>query len=184
VASWEQGDLPGARPLLERALSIREHRLGVDHPATAWNLASLALMLEAQCDLAGARALHERAVAIRYARLARSAAATTTAAHRLAAQLTTAETAIRDPAETAIRDPATPASKLPTLDRTQQRAYRALVRHPRLVPKVLALLAATAAALTAPGSPDPAAGADSPTAPAPAARGCGTGWRRSGWPGR
>jgi hypothetical protein len=133
-------------------------------------------MLEAQCDLAGARALHERAVAIRYACLARSAAATTTAAHRLAAQFTTAETAIRDPA--------TPASKLPTLGRTQQRAYRALVRHPRLVPKVLALLAATAAALTAPGSPDPAAGADSPTAPAPAARGCGTGWRRSGWPGR
>ena len=55
-----------------------------------------------------------------------------TTADRLAAQLTNAETAIRDPA--------TPAGKLPTLGRTQQRAYRALVRHPRLVPKVLAQL--------------------------------------------
>jgi Transglycosylase SLT domain len=53
-----------------------------------------------------------------------------TAADRLAAQLATAETAIRDPA--------TPTGKLPALGRSQQRAYRALVRHPRLVPKVLA----------------------------------------------
>jgi Transglycosylase SLT domain len=60
------------------------------------------------------------------------APAATTAAAELAAQLTTAETAIRDPA--------TPAGKLPTLGRTQQRAYRTLVRHPRLVPKVLAQL--------------------------------------------
>jgi membrane-bound lytic murein transglycosylase B len=58
--------------------------------------------------------------------------APTAAADRLAAQLTTAETAIRDPA--------TPASKLPALGRTQQRAYRALVRHPPMVPKVLAHL--------------------------------------------
>jgi Transglycosylase SLT domain len=61
--------------------------------------------------------------------------ATTTVADRLAAQLTKAETAIRDPA--------TPASKLPTLGRSQQRAYRALVRHPRLVPEVLAQLPPT-----------------------------------------
>ena len=61
-----------------------------------------------------------------------SAPATTTAADRLAAQLTKAETAIRDTA--------TPPSRLPGLGRTQQRAYRALVRHPRLVPKVLAQL--------------------------------------------
>jgi membrane-bound lytic murein transglycosylase B len=65
----------------------------------------------------------------------RSVPATITAADRLAAQLTTAETAIRDPA--------TPAGKLPALGRTQQRAYRALVRHPRLVPKVLAQLPPT-----------------------------------------
>jgi hypothetical protein len=61
-----------------------------------------------------------------------SPSATATIAERLAVQLTTAETAIRDPA--------TPVGKLPTLGRTQQRAYRALVRHPRLVPEVLAQL--------------------------------------------
>jgi membrane-bound lytic murein transglycosylase B len=65
----------------------------------------------------------------------RSPPATTTAAERLAAQLTTAETAIRDPA--------TPAGKLPALGRGQQWAYRALVRHPRLVPKVLVQLPPT-----------------------------------------
>jgi hypothetical protein len=59
----------------------------------------------------------------------RSAPVTTTAAERLAAQLTTAETAIRDPA--------TPAGKLPIQGRSQQRAYRLLVRNPGLVPKVL-----------------------------------------------
>ena len=64
-----------------------------------------------------------------------SRSATITAADRLAAQLTTAETAIRDPT--------TPAGKLPTLGRAQQRAYRTLVRHPQLVPKVLAQLPPT-----------------------------------------
>jgi membrane-bound lytic murein transglycosylase B len=62
----------------------------------------------------------------------RSAPTITTTADRLATQLATAESAIRDPA--------TPAGKLPALGRSQQRAYRALVRHPRLVPKVLAQL--------------------------------------------
>jgi Transglycosylase SLT domain len=62
----------------------------------------------------------------------RSAPATITAADRLAAQLTMAETAIRDPATT--------AGRLPALGRAQQRAYRALVRQPRLVPEVLAQL--------------------------------------------
>jgi membrane-bound lytic murein transglycosylase B len=61
--------------------------------------------------------------------------ATITAASRLATQLTTAETAIRDPG--------TPAATLPALGRSQQRAYRTLVRHPRLVPKVLAQLPPT-----------------------------------------
>jgi membrane-bound lytic murein transglycosylase B len=63
----------------------------------------------------------------------RSAPATT--ADRLATQLTTAETAIRDPA--------TPTRRLPALGRAQQRAYRALVRQPRLVPEVLAQLPPT-----------------------------------------
>jgi hypothetical protein len=62
----------------------------------------------------------------------RSAPATTTTADRLATQLTTAETALRDPA--------TPAGRLPALGRTQQRAYRTLVRQPRLVPSVLGQL--------------------------------------------
>jgi hypothetical protein len=67
--------------------------------------------------------------------LSRSGSAAATAADRLAAQLTTAEAAIRDPA--------TPTGKLPALGRAQQRAYRALVRHPGLVPQVLAQLPPT-----------------------------------------
>jgi Transglycosylase SLT domain len=43
-------------------------------------------------------------------------------------------------AETAIRDPATPSSRLPALGRAQQKAYRAIVRQPSLLPKVLPLL--------------------------------------------
>jgi membrane-bound lytic murein transglycosylase B len=65
----------------------------------------------------------------------RSAPAMATPAERLADQLTTAETAIRDPA--------TPTGKLPALGRSQQQAYRALVRQPRLIPKVLAQLPPT-----------------------------------------
>jgi hypothetical protein len=57
-----------------------------------------------------------------------------TAAGRLAAELTRAETAIRDPA--------TPASRLPALGRAQQRSYRALVHRPRLLPEVLRLVPA------------------------------------------
>jgi membrane-bound lytic murein transglycosylase B len=55
-----------------------------------------------------------------------------TAAGRLAAAIT--ET------ETAIRDPATPPSRLPAKGRAQQRAYRALVRQPQLLPEVLSLV--------------------------------------------
>jgi hypothetical protein len=55
-----------------------------------------------------------------------------TAAGRLAAEITRAESAIRDPA--------TPPSRLRVLGRAQQRAYRALVRRPRLLPEVLALV--------------------------------------------
>jgi membrane-bound lytic murein transglycosylase B len=65
----------------------------------------------------------------------RSLPAPTAAADRLATQPTTAGAAIRDPA--------TPTGKLPALGHSQQRAYRALVRHPRLVPKVLAQLSPT-----------------------------------------
>ena len=55
-----------------------------------------------------------------------------TAAGRLAAEIARAETAIRDPA--------TRPSQLRALGRAQQRIYRALVRQPRLLPEVLALV--------------------------------------------
>jgi len=55
-----------------------------------------------------------------------------TAAGRLAAEITRTETAIRDPA--------TPPSRLRALGRAQQRAYRTVVRQPRLLPEVLTLV--------------------------------------------
>jgi Transglycosylase SLT domain len=55
-----------------------------------------------------------------------------TPAARLAAQISTAETAIRDPA--------TPSSRLPALGRAQQQAYRAIIRRPGLLHEVLPLL--------------------------------------------
>jgi tetratricopeptide (TPR) repeat protein len=64
-----QGDLDGARRLHQRALSLREARLGADHPATANSLNNLALVLRDQGDLQGARTLHERALHIRETRL-------------------------------------------------------------------------------------------------------------------
>jgi Tetratricopeptide repeat len=55
--------------LHERALAIRETRLGTDHPTTASSLNNLAVVLADQGDLDAARSLHERALAIREARL-------------------------------------------------------------------------------------------------------------------
>jgi hypothetical protein len=52
-----QGDFAGARPLFERALTIREKALGPEHPDTAVSLNNLAGLLQAQGDLAGARPL-------------------------------------------------------------------------------------------------------------------------------
>src|SRR6266508_2899667 len=46
-------------------------------------------------------------------------------------------------AERAIRDPATPDRELPALGHAQQRAYRAVVRDPALLPTVLSLVPAT-----------------------------------------
>jgi Flp pilus assembly protein TadD len=42
-----QGDLDGARPLFERALAIREARLGPDHPDTVRSREKLALVVAA-----------------------------------------------------------------------------------------------------------------------------------------
>ncbi len=54
-----------ARPLLERALAIREHILGSEHPDTAQSLNNLAVLLDAQRDYTAARPLYERALVIR-----------------------------------------------------------------------------------------------------------------------
>jgi tetratricopeptide (TPR) repeat protein len=51
--------------LFERALRIREKKLGPEHPDTAQNLDNLARALHEQGDLAAARPLYERALAIR-----------------------------------------------------------------------------------------------------------------------
>jgi tetratricopeptide (TPR) repeat protein len=53
-----------ARPLLERALAVREKVLGPEHPDTAQSLHSLGALLHDQGDLASARPLAERALAI------------------------------------------------------------------------------------------------------------------------
>ncbi len=63
---WDEDNFAGARPLLERALAIREKVLGPEHPDTAISLNDLASLLQAQGDLAGARRPRlERALAIR-----------------------------------------------------------------------------------------------------------------------
>ena len=54
-----------ARPLLERALAIRQHLLGDQHPDSAETLDNLAGLLTHIGDLAGARPLYDRALAIR-----------------------------------------------------------------------------------------------------------------------
>jgi hypothetical protein len=57
--------------LHERALAIREARLGPDHPETATSLRYLASDLRARGDLDGARALYERPLASARLALAR-----------------------------------------------------------------------------------------------------------------
>ncbi len=54
-----------ARPLLDRALEIRERTLGAEHPDTAESLNNLAYLLLSQGDYEGARPLLERALVIR-----------------------------------------------------------------------------------------------------------------------
>ncbi|MBP6786322.1 MAG: tetratricopeptide repeat protein, partial [Candidatus Promineofilum sp.] len=59
------GDLPAARPYLERSLAIRERVLGPEHPDTAASLNNLGYLLQAMGDLPAARPYYERALAIR-----------------------------------------------------------------------------------------------------------------------
>jgi tetratricopeptide (TPR) repeat protein len=61
---WQRADYRQARTLLERALGIREKRLGPNHPLTADSLSNLANVVYDQRDLEGARPLYERALTI------------------------------------------------------------------------------------------------------------------------
>jgi tetratricopeptide (TPR) repeat protein len=61
----DHGDLAAARPLLERALAMREKVLGSEHPETAKSLNNLVSLLQAQGDLAAAGPLLERVRAMR-----------------------------------------------------------------------------------------------------------------------
>ena len=63
------GDYAGARPLLERALAIREAALPPGHPDLAQSLNDLGMLLRVGGDYAGARPLLERALAISEAAL-------------------------------------------------------------------------------------------------------------------
>ena len=61
-----QGDLPGARAKLERALEIKATVFGTEeHPNVAASLHALARVLQAQGDLPGARAKLERVLEIK-----------------------------------------------------------------------------------------------------------------------
>jgi tetratricopeptide (TPR) repeat protein len=81
---WQRADHRHARALFERALSIREARLGADHSDTARSINALASVLHAQGDLDNARGLHERALAIREARLGTDHPDTATSLNNLA----------------------------------------------------------------------------------------------------
>jgi tetratricopeptide (TPR) repeat protein len=84
---WQRADHSQARALHERALSIREARLGADHPDTAQSLSNLAGVLRDQGDLKGARRLFERALAIYEARLGPDHPDTANSLNNLAAVL-------------------------------------------------------------------------------------------------
>jgi len=73
-----------ARPLYERALAIREKRLGPNHPDTAETLNNLALLLRDEGNHAAARPLLERALAINEKTFGPEHAATATSLNNLA----------------------------------------------------------------------------------------------------
>jgi tetratricopeptide (TPR) repeat protein len=81
---WGRAEYMQAKPLLQRALAIREARLGADHPSTATSLNALGVVLLDQSDLDGARDLLERALAIYEARLGADHPDTATALSNLA----------------------------------------------------------------------------------------------------
>lgn len=63
--SRDQGKYEEAKPLYQRALSIREQQLGPEHPETAEIVHCLAQFWEMQGNLEEARICYSRALAIR-----------------------------------------------------------------------------------------------------------------------
>jgi tetratricopeptide (TPR) repeat protein len=55
-----QGDLPGARKMLEQLLDVSRRVLGEEHPATLISMQRLSLTLKAQGNLPGARKIQEQ----------------------------------------------------------------------------------------------------------------------------
>jgi tetratricopeptide (TPR) repeat protein len=62
---YQQNKYAKAEPLFQRALQIREQRLGPDHLKVASSLTGLALLYEARLKLAKAKQLYQRALHIR-----------------------------------------------------------------------------------------------------------------------
>lgn len=62
---WMQGDLDGARKLLEETLTIRRRVLGAEHEDTLVSMSDLAATMAAQGDLDASRKLHEETLAVR-----------------------------------------------------------------------------------------------------------------------
>jgi tetratricopeptide (TPR) repeat protein len=87
LAAYRQhalGAFAQARPLYERALSLRERRLGPDHPDTAETLNNFALSQREEGNLDAARPLLERALAINERIFGPEHAATATSVNNLA----------------------------------------------------------------------------------------------------
>lgn len=61
----DQGDLPGARASMERAIAIAEKNLGAEHPTLATMHSNLSIIQRDQGDLPGARASMGRAIAMK-----------------------------------------------------------------------------------------------------------------------
>jgi tetratricopeptide (TPR) repeat protein/transcriptional regulator with XRE-family HTH domain len=79
-----RGQFAQARPLLERALRLRRHGLGGDHPDTAASLNNLGLLLGQQGELTAAGALLEQALEIRERQLGPDDLATAESLNNLA----------------------------------------------------------------------------------------------------
>jgi membrane-bound lytic murein transglycosylase B len=111
---------------------------GADRPARQDRTAALGTGPTATTAGSGAPATPTTAAGRSRATTAGSAATATTAPPKRPAPAAASLAATLTRAETAIRDPATPAAMLPALGQAQQRAYRAIGRAPSLLPEVLA----------------------------------------------